>query len=195
MRRFAFALLPFALAACSEPPPPAVTQTPPAQPAPVAPAPPPPAEPIPVQGTATFAGYREARFGMDEAAFRAAWKDALAGSADGETCYFLWPASAPAPSDLAFMFDGGRFVRYSTENDSETAPGGGKVGMMDEQIAAFYAGRIEEQPHKYVDGKYLRIKSDAGDGGVLIFETDEQGMVTSWRVGVEPQIDYIEGCS
>ena len=193
--RYIAIVLPFVLAACSEPPPPAVTQTPPAQPAPVAPAPPPPAEPIPVASVASYAGYRGARFGMDEAAFRDAWKEPLNGSAEGETCYFLWPTTATVPSDFAFMFDGGKFVRYSTEKDIETAPGGGKVGMMEEQIAGMYAGRIEEQPHKYVDGKYLRIRSDAGDDGVLIFETDEQGVVTSWRVGVEPQIDYVEGCS
>ena len=194
MRRIAL-VLPFALAACSDPPPPAVTQTPPAQPAPVAPAPPPPAEPIPVASTSSYAGYRDTRFGMDEAAFRAAWKEPLNGSAQSESCYMLWPTTAVTPSDFAFMFEGGKFVRYSTEKDIETAPGGGKVGMMEEQIAGLYSGRIEERPHKYVDGKYLRITSDAGDGGVLIFETDEHGMVTSWRVGVEPQIDYVEGCS
>lgn len=193
MRRIAI-VLPFLLAACSEPPPPAVTQTPPAQPAPVAPAPP-PAEPVPVASVSSYAGYRDTRFGMDEAAFRAAWKEPLAGSADGEACYFLWPTTAAVPSDFAFMFEGGKFVRYSTEKDIETAPGGGKVGMMEEQIAALYPGRIEEQPHKYVDGRYLRIKSDTGDHGVLIFEADDKGTVTSWRVGVEPQIDYVEGCS
>ena len=196
MRRLAL-LLPFALAACNDPPPPAITQTPPAQPAPVAPAPPPTAaaEPmVPAAAAGSFAGFRDTRFGMDEAAFRAAWKDALGGNADGR-CYFLYPAAVAVPADFAFMFEDGRFVRYSTEKDAETAPGGGKVGMTRAQIDALYPGRIEERPHKYTDGKYLRITSDAGDNGVLVFETDAAGNVTEWRVGVEPQVDYVEGCS
>jgi hypothetical protein len=58
-----------------------------------------------------------------------------------------------------------------------------------------YAGRIEEQPHKYVEGgKNLRIKSDDG-ASALVFEVDANGKVTAWRAGVSPQIDYVEGCS
>jgi len=29
----------------------------------------------------------------------------------------------------------------------------------------------------------------------LLFETDAAGKITRWRVGVPPQIDYVEGCS
>lgn len=57
-------------------------------------------------------------------------------------------------------------------------------------------GRIEERPHKYVeDGKYLRLRDEAGDDGVLLFATDGHGKVTEWRIGVPPQVDYVEGCS
>jgi hypothetical protein len=199
MRKFAI-LLPFVLAACSDPPPPAVTQTPPAQPAPVTPAPPPPPAPMdpvtpagPVSGSWT--GFGEARFGMDDTGFRAAWKELLDGNEGGEGCYMLWPARAASQSELAFMFDEGKFARYSTDSAAQIAPGGGKVGMTRAQIDTLYAGRIEERPHKYSDGKYLRIKSDAGDNGVLVFETDAAGTVTEWRVGVEPQVDFVEGCS
>ena len=75
--------------------------------------------------------------------------------------------------------------------------GGGKVGMSKAQIAALYAG-IEEEPHKYTDGQYLRIKDAAGGNGVLLFETDGKGdaaKVSEWRIGVPPQVDYAEGCS
>ena len=203
MRRLAL-LLPFALAACSDPPPPAVTETPAAQPAPVTAAPPPaapavepmtPAAAMPASSTGEFTGFRLTRFGMDDAAFRAAFKDTLDGTAGQESCYFLWPAPSAAPDEFSFMFEDGKFVRYGTRKDVVVAPGGGKVGMTRAQIDALYAGRIEEQPHKYTDGKYLRVKSDAGDNGVLVFETDAAGNVTEWRVGVEPQVDYVEGCS
>jgi hypothetical protein len=96
------------------------------------------------------------------------------------------------------MIGDGKFVRFGTESDKFAAPGGGKVGMTRAEIGRLYAGRVEEQPHKYTDGLYLRIEDPAGGKGVLIFETDAKGdaaKVTEWRVGVPPQVDYVEGCS
>jgi hypothetical protein len=29
----------------------------------------------------------------------------------------------------------------------------------------------------------------------LVFETDAAGKATAWRVGLSPQVDYVEGCS
>ena len=38
---------------------------------------------------------------------------------------------------------------------------------------------------------------DAGDVAPtrLVFEVDAAGKVTSWRVGLSPQVEYVEGCS
>ena len=84
-------------------------------------------------------------------------------------------------------------MRYDVGNDTETASGGGKRGMSADEIKALYSGRVTETPHKYVDGgKYLKV---TGDGGAVVFETDAQGKVTEWHAGVEPQVNYIEGCS
>ena len=68
--------------------------------------------------------------------------------------------------------------------------------MTTDDIRRLYADRVEEQNHKYVDGgKYLRI-NDAGAGkGVLLFEADAAGKIGEWRIGVPPQVDYVEGCS
>ena len=94
------------------------------------------------------------------------------------------------------MFDGGKFVRYDVGNDTEVAPGGGKRGMDAEAIRSRYAGRVEESSHKYVEGgKYLKVTADEGSNGKLVFETDAAGKVSAWRAGVEPQVDYVEGCS
>lgn len=195
MRHFAV-LLPFALAACSQPPP-TVTQAPPAMAA-VEPPPPAAAPMAPAATTqpANFSGYGGATFGMDEASVRAAYGGTFVDTPANEGCYLLWPSTAASPPESAFMFEAGKFVRYSTTSAAEAAPGGGKVGMNEAQIDALYGDAVEKQPRKYVDGKYLRIEDAAGGSGVLIFETDDaQGSkVTSWRVGVEPQIDYVEGC-
>lgn len=145
---------------------------------------------------ARYDGYGDMRFGMDKAAFAQAWGGKLMDTvpSPGATCFYRRPLWVKQPRDFAFMFEGGHFVRYEVGIAKETAPGGGKVGMAEAQIRALYAG-IEEQPHKYEDGaKYLRVKAPQGDG-VLVFETGADGKVTRWRVGVPPQIDYVEGCA
>ncbi|HUH54507.1 MAG TPA: lectin [Rhodanobacter sp.] len=144
--------------------------------------------------SARYDGYGDVRFGMDEAAFAEAWRGELKGApSPGSSCFHKTPKGVTPPADVAFMFEGGRFVRYDVGTVKETAPGGGKVGMDEARIRALYA-HVDAQPHKYVSGaSYLRIAAPHGDE-VLVFETDAQGKITRWRVGVPPQIDYVEGC-
>lgn len=139
-------------------------------------------------------GFGPARFGMEADAVRAAWPGDLGDNPMEEAaCFHLSPADQPDLAHIAMMFGEGRLVRYSVSNDAMVAPGGGRRGMSDAEIDALYPGRVERQPHKYSDGQYLRI---AGDGDrVLLFETDDGGTVTQWRVGVPPYVDYVEGCS
>ena len=78
----------------------------------------------------------------------------------------------------------------------EAAPGGGKVGMSVEELQKLYGGALKGAPHKYTQGgQYLSM--DAGDVAPtrLVFEVDAAGKVTSWRVGLSPQVEYVEGCS
>jgi hypothetical protein len=143
---------------------------------------------------AQYDGYGDMRFGMDESAFRHARQGELQGAASSDGgCYYLTPKWVKSAADFGFMFEQGHFVRYDVGNAKETAPGGGKVGMTVAQVRTLYGDRIEQSPHKYEQGAaYLRI---AGQGrGVLLFETDAAGKITRWRVGVPPQIDYVEGC-
>jgi len=149
--------------------------------------------PSPGSGLARFDGYGDMKFGMDEAAARKAWGGELNGKVQGDMCTYLSPKSNKSMSYFAFMFEGGRFVRYDVGNDKEVAPGGGRRGMPATEIEKLYAGRVQASPHHYVQGgRYLKVR---GDGGAIVFETDAKGVVTEWHVGVEPQVDYIEGCS
>lgn len=197
------------LAACNADRPPAPAATTPAatmpsrepaatQPPPVpAPAPAPGATPdtAPGSGLAHYDGYGDMRFGMTEDEARKAWGGSLNGE-PGDGCHYLNPAWEKAPSHFAFMFDGGKFVRYDVRNDKEVAPGGGRRGMTEAEIDALYPARVAKSPHKYVDGgQYLRVKAGDDSDGVLVFETDAAGKVTAWRAGLAPQVDWIEGCS
>lgn len=155
---------------------------------------------MPGPGTIRFDGFGPASFGDSAEALRMAWGKDLgtAGLDNAEACHYLFPQPQPAgPSRIAFMIEQGKLVRLDVQADDITAPGGGKVGMNVDQIEQLYPGRVVVQPHKYLyeeGGKYLRIGSVDGGIGVLLFETDGKA-VTSWRVGVPPQVDYVEGCS
>lgn len=152
------------------------------------------------QALARWDGYGDVRFGMDAAQVRAGWGGQLDGApADGpdgaDACYYLRPKWAAEDRSFGFMMEAGKLVRYDSTNPKELAPGGGRVGMPAGDITTVYAGHVEAQPHKYEEGaQYLRVTQD-GQAGVLVFETDASGQVTRWRVGLPPQVDYVEGCS
>lgn len=154
--------------------------------------------PMPAPGVITFTGFGPASFGASDEEVRMAWGKDLGDVHAGEPggCYYLFPQPKPEGSyRIAFMIEGDKFARIDIDAADIVAPGGGKVGMSADEIRTLYAGRIEERPHKYVqDGKYFRIKDSAGGKGVLLFEIDT-GKVDEWRIGVPPQIDYVEGCS
>jgi len=144
---------------------------------------------------ARYDGYGDLRFGMDQATFGASWQGELRRLGPlGDGCFYQTPKWVTTPSDFAFMFEGGRFVRYDVGTAKQAAPGGGEVGMDAARIHTLYGARVSELPHKYVPGaKLLRVTAPQGNG-VLVFETDTQGRVTRWRAGVPPQVDYVEGC-
>jgi hypothetical protein len=55
---------------------------------------------------------------------------------------------------------------------------------------------MSQMPHKYVEGSvYLRAMDPKGGKSALVFEVDPSGKATDWRIGVPPQVDYVEGCS
>jgi len=150
-----------------------------------------------VDRTPTFKGYGDLTFGKNSTELHEIWKGPLEipPPAAGSSCQqvALDPA---APKALKLMIEGDKLVRYDVATDAETAPGGGKVGMGIDQLRTLYAGRVREQPDKYVTGGIdLRVSADDGSGSALVFQTDASGKVTAWRVGQPPAIDYVEGCS
>ncbi|MBB3345263.1 lectin [Luteimonas sp. RC10] len=148
-----------------------------------------------VDGVITFDGFGPAAFGGTEEDVRMSWGNDLGDAAPSEPggCYILKPQPIGTTDyRLGFMIEGDRFVRIDVRNEGYTAPGGGKVGMDRAEIERLYGGRVEASPHKYVEGaQTLRVAE--GDKA-LVFETDAAGKVTEWRIGVPPQIDYVEGC-
>lgn len=159
----------------------------------------PPTGAVPAAGAIGYAGFGPASFGANEEAVRMAWGKDINADIPSQPggCYYLFPQPRPQGGyGIGFMIEGDKFLRIDVDSADIVAPGGGRVGMSAEEIRTRYANRIEEQGHKYVEGgKYLRIKDGAGGNGVLLFATDAAGKVTEWRIGVPPQVDYVESCS
>ena len=146
-----------------------------------------------------FTGYRGAAFGSDIAAVRAAYPGELALTPPPETpdaCTYLLPATTPGTGyPIAFMFEGGRFVRVDVATADVAAPGALAVGMSAAEVTAAFPG-AESSPHKYVEGgQYLVVAPADGGDARLVFEIDPQGTITEWRIGLPPQVHYVEGCS
>ena len=154
---------------------------------------------MPALGVIGYGGFGPAPFGASEERVRMAWGKELGGmkpDAPGG-CYYLMPRPRTQSGyRIAFMFEDDRFVRMDVDADDVVAPGGGRVGMSEQDIERLYAGHVQVQAHKYVEGgKYLRVPNPGGGSGVVLFETDAEGRVTGWRIGEPPQVDYVEGCS
>lgn len=151
-----------------------------------------------VDGTVTYQGFGPAAFGSDAEQVRMAWGNDLGDAKPTEPggCYYLAPQPmGTAAYDIGFMIEGDRFVRTDVGNPGYTAPGGGKVGMTRADIERLYAGRVEASPHKYVEGaQTLRVTNAEGGEAALVFETDADSNVTAWRIGMPPQVDYVERC-
>lgn len=148
-------------------------------------------------GQAGFAGYGYMKLGSSTEQAKTAWAGELNGK-PGEAggCYYLTPKWVKKPSDFAFMIEGDKFVRYDVGTDKEAAPGGGKVGMSVDQLNTLYGDGLQSTPHKYVQGgHYLALAASGVAPSKLVFETDAAGKVVAWRVGLSPQVDYVEGCS
>lgn len=210
IRPVALAVLAVMVVACGEDRSASPSESPAPAPAESAPAPEPaePASDAVMSDTETpaeteevtgFHGFGPAKFGDDEESVRISWGrpmefDRIATEA--APCTYLRPD--PAPSDefaIAFMFENGRFVRYDVAGSQYEAPGSGRIGNTLEALESLYAGRYTHQPHKYIEGgKNLIVDGPAGSDAKLIFEIGADGMVTAWRIGVPPQVDYVEGC-
>jgi hypothetical protein len=112
-----------------------------------------------------------------------------------EPCHYL--VVDGAHPGVAFMVIDGRIARVDVQRTSSvrTAEGAG-IGDGEERIHSLYPGRIETEPHKYVDGHYLIVRPAApADSNLrIIFETDGK-RVTSYRAGRLPEVRWIEGCS
>ncbi len=145
-------------------------------------------------------GFGAADFGEGEEAVRMSWGRPLTAGepAEGASCYMLFQDPQPPEGrGIAFMFEDDGFRRYEVDVEplitAHVAPGDISVGDEADAVTAAFDD-VEEAPHKYVEGgRTLSVDAPQGDTR-LVFETDADGRIASWRIGQTPQVDYVEGC-
>ncbi len=146
-----------------------------------------------------FRGFGPAKFGGNEESVRMSWGRSLNATkpAAGSSCVYLNPETMPdVKRGIGFMFEEAKFVRYDVDDAGQIAPGNFKVGDAAATIKTAFAGRVEEAPHKYLpQGFTLTVTPEDKSDARLIFEIGEDGKVSTWRIGVPPQVYYVEGCS
>jgi hypothetical protein len=147
----------------------------------------------------TERGYGPLRAGMTLAEARNALGDTLSLPAPGDSiCDHVTPAFAKgAEPSMLFMIEQGRIARVEVRDTSVTTAAGARVGDARSRIEALYPGRVRVEPHKYTDGKYLIVPLGTGADSLfrLVFETDDKGKVVTFRSGLYPQVQWVEGCS
>lgn len=154
---------------------------------------------LPAEGAISLAGFGPAKFGASAEEVRMAWGGEFEEAKPSEPggCYYLMP-QRPANQGykIAFMIEGDRFVRIDVASDEITAPGGGRIGMSADELQKLYKDALQPMPHKYTEGaQYLSIAASGVAPSKLVYETGADGKVDEWRVGLTPQVDYVEGCS
>lgn len=187
-----------ALAACGNDAPPAPaepTPTPmPEQSGTPEPAPmPEPEEAAGYCGAVSVTGYCGVEVGMTAGEAREAFKG---GTLEGDktepdtSCFYLH--SAAEDQRAYFMFVDGVMNRVDIQTAGIKTEAGAEVGMMLDGVVRLHPGS-EQRPNKYVP-EQPDLVADEGDGK-YIFETDEGGHISSYRAGISPGVDYVEGCA
>lgn len=142
------------------------------------------------------AGAGPLRVGMTFAEAATALKGAVPDTNGLERACSYVPLDG-LPPGLLVMWVEGRIARIDVDSISIATAEGARLGDDEARIRTLYAGRVTEKPHKYDDrGRYLVVPAPATgrDSLALVFETDG-AKVTRYRVGRQPQVEWVEGCS
>lgn len=116
------------------------------------------------------------------------------GAQINESCRTV--TSPDYPGVYAIVEDGEvRRITVGQGSDVKLVEGVG-VGTSAKAVQAAFPG-FREEPHKYVasPAKYLTAPTPAPGAPGLRFEIGADNKVTLFHVGVEPTLEYVEGCA
>ena len=114
----------------------------------------------------------------------------------GDPCYYL-PADPHVPG-VSFMVNNGTIARVDVLTGPVTTRSGAGIGMTEAAVRDLFPEQIEQRQHFYIEGgKYLEfVPVDQADTNFrVVFETDPDGVVLTYRAGRLPEVRWVEGCA
>lgn len=111
---------------------------------------------------------------------------------DFSQCYYL-TLNRDGDFVAGFMVVEGKIERFDARAPTIATDKGARVGMKFVDVEALYPGSRREPNHYTAPIEDLTV--DLGGGVKAVFEQDEAGLVSSWRIGREPAASYVEGCA
>lgn len=144
--------------------------------------------------TVTADGLCGVEFGMTADDARAAHQGELynmgdSGTGDDQACMYLGPQQGNY--DVGYMLVDGTVQRIDVRAPGIATAESVEVGTPATDVTRLYPD-VERQPNKYTsrDDLIVQLSGEAK----LVMETDEAGNVASYRIGLPPAVDYVEGC-
>lgn len=99
-----------------------------------------------------------------------------------------------APDGLAVMLENNKIARIEVRSGTIGTAEGARIGDTESRINSLYSGRVTTSPHKYnTGGHYLTVTPPNDTTHRIVFETDGK-VVTNYRAGVLPAVEYVERC-
>lgn len=143
--------------------------------------------------TVSARGVGPVRVGMTAAEARHATGDAAvaADSIDPECDYVRLSG---LPEGIALMIVDGVVSRADVSAQGISTAEGARIGDAESRIDSLYGAAVLRRPHKYTDGSYLIVPAAGDTAYQLVFETDGN-VVTTYRAGLMPMVQWVEGCS
>lgn len=111
-------------------------------------------------------------------------------------CAYL--AIGGIPAGMRTMWVAATLARIDIGAPKLSTDRGVKIGDEQSKVEKLYRGRVSAMPAKYDPrGKYLVVRPvpPADSSHRIVFETDSSTKVTRYRVGREPEVEWVEGCS
>lgn len=130
-------------------------------------------------------------YGMSLAALERALAESL--SVGDSSCDFVMPKRLPA--GVSVMVVSGQVARVDVDTTGVLTVEGIGVGSTEADVYRAYPGliRTEKAPYEELPAHALILTPRDTSRG-MVFETDGH-VVTNYRVGRRPEVEWIEGCS
>jgi hypothetical protein len=115
-------------------------------------------------------------------------------------CWMTRRTDGRAP-EVFYMVENDKITRIDintaasagTPSDVKTAAGIG-IGATEADVIQTYGKSAKVTPNKYDEHGHTIVVESPDTKSALVFETSD-GKVTTFRAGVHPAVDYVEGCS